>query len=46
MSKPEQKLNFSDISFDDMIGDGLETGNPKGDSDNNIDNLEDDPEDD
>ena len=46
MSKPEQKLNFSDISFDDMIGDGLETGNPKGGSDENIDNLEDEPEED
>ncbi len=46
MSKPEQKLNFSDISFDDMIGDGLTPSDPNEDSDNNIDNLEDDPEED
>ena len=46
MSKPEQKLNVSDISFDDMIGDGLTPSDPKEDSDKNIDNLEDDPEED
>ena len=46
MSKPDSKLNFSDISFDDMIGDGLTPADPNEDSDKNIDNLEDDVDDD
>jgi hypothetical protein len=41
MSKPNDKLDFSDISFDDFIGDGLETANPKEDKAENIDNDED-----
>lgn len=38
MSKPNDKLDFSDITFDDFIGDGLETANPKEDKAENIDN--------
>jgi len=48
MSKPNDKLDFSDISFDDFIGDGLEAANPKEDKAENIDNdddLEDQDED-
>jgi hypothetical protein len=48
MSKPNDKLDFSDITFDDFIGDGLETANPKEDAAENIDNdddLEDQDED-
>jgi len=41
MSKPNDKLDFSDITFDDFIGDGLETANPKEDKAENIDNDED-----
>ena len=41
MSKPNDKLDFSDISFDDFIGDGLETANPKEDSAENIENDDD-----
>lgn len=41
MSKPNDKLDFSDISFDDFIGDGLEAANPKEDKAENIDNDED-----
>ena len=32
MSKPNDKLDFSDITFDDFIGDGLEAANPKEDN--------------
>jgi hypothetical protein len=48
MSKPNDKLDFSDISFDDFIGDGLEAANPKEDKAENIENdddLEDQDED-
>lgn len=48
MSKPNDKLDFSDITFDDFIGDGLETANPKEDAAENIENdddLEDQDED-
>jgi hypothetical protein len=38
MSKPNDKLDFSDITFDDFIGDGLETANPKEDAAENIEN--------
>ena len=41
MSKPNDKLDFSDITFDDFIGDGLETANPKEDKAENIDNDDD-----
>lgn len=44
MSKPTDKINFSDITFDGVIGDGIE---PSGsmDSDKNIDNIDDDQDD-
>jgi hypothetical protein len=45
MSKPNDKLDFSDITFDDFIGDGLETANPKEDKAENIENDVDDEED-
>lgn len=38
MSKPNDKLDFSDITFDDFIGDGIETANPKEDKAENIEN--------
>jgi hypothetical protein len=41
MSKPNDKLDFSDITFDDFIGDGLETANPKEDKAENIENDDD-----
>ena len=41
MSKPNDKLDFSDITFDDFIGDGLEAANPKEDKAENIDNDDD-----
>jgi hypothetical protein len=41
MSKPNDKLDFSDITFDDFIGDGLETANPKEDAAENIENDDD-----
>jgi hypothetical protein len=41
MSKPNDKLDFSDITFDDFIGDGLETATPKEDKAENIDNDDD-----
>lgn len=41
MSKPNDKLDFSDITFDDFIGDGLETADPKEDKAENIENDDD-----
>jgi hypothetical protein len=41
MSKPNDKLDFSDISFDDFIGDGLEAADPKEDKAENIENDDD-----
>jgi hypothetical protein len=41
MSKPNDKLDFSDITFDDFIGDGLEAANPKEDKAENIENDDD-----
>lgn len=38
MAKQDTKLSFSDISFDDFIGDGLETANPKEGAAENIEN--------
>lgn len=41
MSKPNDKLDFSDITFDDFIGDGLEAADPKEDKAENIENDDD-----
>ena len=41
MSKPNDKLDFSDITFDDFIGDGLEAADPKVDKGENIENDDD-----
>lgn len=38
MSKPNDKLDFSDITFDDFIGDGLEAADPKEDKAEKIEN--------
>lgn len=41
MSKPNDKLDFSDITFDDFIGDGIEAANPKEDKAEDIENDDD-----
>ena len=45
MSKPTDKINFSDITFDGVIGDGIESSVSTG-ADENIDNNDDDLNDD
>lgn len=40
MAKQDTKLNFSDITFDDVIGDGIEASSDKDLKDENIDNQD------
>jgi len=44
MSKPTDKINFSDITFDGVIGDGIEASGSM-DSGSNIDTIDDDQDD-
>lgn len=41
MAKQDTKLNFSDITFDDVMGDGIEASTDKDLRDENIDNQDD-----
>jgi len=45
MATKEQKLNIADITFDDFIGDGLTTTEETKETSENLDTLEDEPED-
>jgi hypothetical protein len=45
MATKEQKLNIADITFDDFIGDGLTTTEETNETSENLDTLEDEPED-